>query len=105
MAVLAAVAGSILGLLTFAAAASLWQVGMHAFAGTVAHTVLVLTVGGMALAALAPPRVRLRGVRIPVERSQRGPQRPQTQDAMASVAICLGAPLSVASVMASLLFR
>ncbi|MDQ2960428.1 MAG: hypothetical protein M3R48_05185 [Candidatus Dormibacteraeota bacterium] len=104
-AVLAVLLGSAVGLLGFAACAALWRAGDVHAAVLAADSMLLLALGGVALAILGAPQARLRRARVPIGRAIPHAWWPQHHDQIPLVAACVGAPIAMGAGAAVWLLR
>jgi len=104
-AVLALLCGAVLGLLSFAASATLWRAGDHAAAGLAADAILLAALTGVAAVTLLAQPARQRRARVPVGRALPIAWWPTTADPLPGLALGVGAPLAAGAAAAAYLFR
>ena len=101
----AALCGSLLGLLSFAVVALLWRSGATRAAGLAAESALLLSLVCLAASVLLGQPARRRRARVPVNRALPRQWWPREPEGVPVVIVCLGAPLLAGTAAAVLLFR
>lgn len=101
----AAIWGSLLGLVTFAVVALLWRAGAVRAAGTLADSAFLLALICLAGTVLLGQPAKRRRARVPVNRALPHAWWPKETDPLPVIVACVGAPLILGAGAAVLLFR
>ncbi|HSP65851.1 MAG TPA: hypothetical protein VLO10_06640 [Candidatus Deferrimicrobium sp.] len=102
---LAALCGTVLGLVAFALVAALWRIGADHAAMLAAEAILLITLTGMAAAIVTAQPNRIRRARVPVGRALPHAWWPPQHDPVPIVAACVGAPIAAGVGAAMWLFH
>jgi hypothetical protein len=104
-ALVAFLAGSVLGLATLTTAGLLWHAGATTAAAVTADYAVLGGLACLAATLVLGQPARRRRARVPVNRAVPHPWWPHETDAVPVIAACLGAPLLAGAGVAMLLFR